>query len=74
ICSSVNLCFFMRPSFNRPDSNPNWRKLPVAGQDLYEMAPTAGISRFGSGRGLSELMGHDPTIKYVRGTREPDDI
>ncbi|WP_210247994.1 hypothetical protein, partial [Sinorhizobium medicae] len=32
ICSSVNLCFFMRPSFNRPDSNPNWRKLPVAGQ------------------------------------------
>ncbi|WP_245419999.1 IS3 family transposase, partial [Phyllobacterium salinisoli] len=35
ICSSVNLCFFMCPSFNGPDSNPNWRKLPVAGHKVY---------------------------------------
>nr|WP_260690777.1 transposase [Rhizobium leguminosarum] len=32
ICSSVNLCFFIRPSLNRPDSNPFWRKFSVAGQ------------------------------------------
>ncbi|WP_206108867.1 hypothetical protein, partial [Rhizobium laguerreae] len=32
-CSSVNLCFFIRPSFNGPDSNPSWRKFAVAGQD-----------------------------------------
>ncbi|WP_204347733.1 hypothetical protein, partial [Rhizobium leguminosarum] len=31
ICSSVNLCFFIRPSFNGPDSNPSWRKFAVAG-------------------------------------------
>ncbi|MDC9837678.1 hypothetical protein, partial [Rhizobium binxianense] len=24
-------CFFIRPSFNRPDSNPFWRKFSVAG-------------------------------------------
>ncbi len=34
---SVNRCFFMRPSFNRPDPNPFRRKLPVAGR----VAPTA---------------------------------
>ncbi|WP_222373081.1 hypothetical protein, partial [Rhizobium leguminosarum] len=32
ICSSVNRCFFIRPSFNGPDSNPFWRKFAVAGQ------------------------------------------
>ncbi|WP_223568121.1 hypothetical protein, partial [Agrobacterium tumefaciens] len=34
ICSSVNRCFFMRPSFNGPDSNPFWRKFAVAGQKI----------------------------------------
>ncbi|WP_221133177.1 hypothetical protein, partial [Rhizobium sp. NZLR4b] len=32
ICSSVNLCFFIRPSFVRPDSNQFWKKFAVAGQ------------------------------------------
>ncbi|MES4993899.1 hypothetical protein ABVB70_26795, partial [Agrobacterium radiobacter] len=27
-------CFFMRPSFNGPDSNPFWRKFAVAGHRL----------------------------------------
>jgi hypothetical protein len=31
-CSSVNLCFFIRPSFEWPDSNQFLRKFAVAGQ------------------------------------------
>ncbi|MGO8055315.1 hypothetical protein, partial [Rhizobium leguminosarum] len=27
-------CFFIRPSFNGPDSNPFWRKFAVAGHEL----------------------------------------
>ncbi|MCZ8352459.1 MAG: hypothetical protein O9352_21385, partial [Rhizobium sp.] len=34
ICSSVNLCFFIRPSSDGPDSNQFWRKFAVAGQSM----------------------------------------
>ncbi|MDC9837295.1 hypothetical protein, partial [Rhizobium binxianense] len=33
-----NRCFFIRPSFNRPDSNPFWRKFSVACMDGLRVA------------------------------------
>ncbi|MGO8085207.1 hypothetical protein AB9E31_35420, partial [Rhizobium leguminosarum] len=41
-------CFFIRPSFNGPDSNPFWRKFAVAGhmeEALRDLSGEFGMTR-----------------------------
>ncbi|WP_204330435.1 hypothetical protein, partial [Rhizobium phaseoli] len=59
ICSSVNLCFFIRPSFDGPDSNQFWRKSSVAGHPLEYSRKDSNLLQFKSRDQARGASAHD---------------